>query len=489
MFQTSLDYIYNRTNLFANLVPNTGLVLIGHATQGPSMTIVDTKNSIQRVQNIFGTDSTLTRAYIEAVQNGATNVYLVRINGTHQELWTDGVLLRSMEATNSSTYIDISDSTAETLIINNEETQESSSFTIDANLITNINIAASNGECEVYAQACAVEPTLSTGATEEYLYEINDRLTTILEILETYPIQQVGILCGSFNHKETGEETISMYSIVTDFVTSKTQAFEPCIVTLGILPELDHAYNYENPVMGIAPLDENGAYIYPYLYAQLVENAPIEGFDLSPVTDDKSMYINTIISRALYDNGYESYYSPCIGVYCGLIARSYYGSSTTNKTIPNIREDVTNYNYGIDSTSYSYYIYQELIDDRIDSLIDLGYVIIKKDRHTGLNVARVLAGINDAYAASPIIGKVSNVLLIQDITTEIAMYLQDFVNMPRREIETGIYDILDRFTTVIKDYTIVSKEILVGYAKKLQFDIELLIFGELQSIHLKVRTK
>ena len=481
----SLDYIYNKTHMFEGLVSGTGILLIGLAESGPSMTVIDPKHDFEYVSNIFGASSNLARGYLEAVQNGADLVYLLRINGVHTELWDNGILYRSLEATDLSRGINFDLSTDEELVITNPYTGSRTTFTKDDDLITNINLAASNGECEVYAMEMLVEPTLSIGSTDMYYYEFNDRMATILDMLTPYPIGQVGILYGAFNHKE---DNVSLYSIVSSFAEQKAAVFEPCVITMGLVTESEGNKNYNLAPTNLVPIDEYGGYYYPFLRMQLIDGE-IGGFDLAPVTDEKSMYINVVTSRVLYDNGYESYYSPMIGVYCGLTSVSSYGDSTTNKKIPNIRADVTNYSYGIPDGDYDYYEYKAIIDNRMQELSDAGYVLVKHDEYLGHPNARILNGVTHVYPRKMLTGKLMNVLLIQSLTHDIRPYLTNFNDLPIHEVKRRISRVLDAYASGIKEYNISSQIVYSGYTQKYHFNIELLLYGEANTIQLSLVTR
>jgi hypothetical protein len=482
-----LDYIYNKQSLLANLYPNTGLLLIGHASRGPALVIIDSKGDVNYVRRVFGEQSSLTRSYIEATQNGATNIYLARINGTHHEIYSNGILFKSIEATDEASNISITTVNNE-LIVSNPVTNVLKRYTIDANLISNINLDASNFESEVYATACAQPPaTLSTGATQFDLSIINNRFEFILEQAEPYPLKQIGVLCGSFNHEENN---ITLYSIVSDFIERKLLASEPCMITMGIVPEVEASSMVISQTYNLTPYTSDGGYKYPFLYAQLSTNPDleIENFPLKQINTDKSMYINVIVSRVLYDNGYESYASPCIGIYCGLLSKSSYMDSTINKTIPNILDDLTDYISDYTAAELTdFYQIRDIKRDRMKIFRDFGYIVINYDYYRGQKLAQVLDGITHVYNTSAITGRLINVLLIQDLIYSISNVLNTFNEMSYADLRNRITNVIKLFGNVIVNYTVDIAPTIENYTKIYNINIVLEILGEIETISVSLK--
>jgi hypothetical protein len=508
----NISEIYNREKLFENLSPGTGIVLIGTSDRGPSMVPVKAINYTQ-VARVFGEESQLANAFVEAYTNGGQDIYLVRINGTHRRINVQNVItLVAVSADDESLKIRYSiieepDGSRYMTIINSKIGYSKTYYLNGkslSQLVNEINIDALSIKSPVYAvlnsegstdtlyqedfrnpvviiegedgedPIIVEDPFL--GGSEMDNQDFMGRIEQVLTMLEAYPICQVGIVCDSFN---SANENGYLYQILSNFAKDKVRCSQPCMVTVGIVfPKTNNNQEAKN----------NAEFIY---------EAAERFITVLNLDCQVSEYINVVIAKPSFSRTHPSYTSNGVAAYCGMLHKSYNYDGTTNQVV----------NDADDEKSF-------LTDEQKERLSQLGYVTFSKVRKYGVEQVRVLRGVNLVKSVKevinpdyirelplsttnqPIVRKIpsllsssANVAFVQNL----GFALNEIFDVDTRynvtTLQWRIEEILRRFSDIIKESRIDVKEIIQGYVKWYIVNIDVIPVGEIETISIGVRVQ
>lgn len=473
----TLSEIYNKESPFEGLLPGTGIVLIGRASIGPVMAPIKV-NTIEDALMIFGVDSEISNAYLEAKASGAENIFLVRINGSNAIINVqDAFTLISLEAISNANMLQyeiLTSGVDRYLTLFNPTTGYNSSYYLTDKTITQIvseiNIDAMTFQSPVYATE-SIEGSTSilideyfskaqaSGADPEITNVDPNRIIQILDELDAYPISQVGILCENFNtiHGES-----YFYQKIVEFTERKVKACMPCIVTIGI----DDSLIEGNIIYAVADSFRNAIKL----------ECPI------------SEFINVIISRPTFYGFHPRYISNGVAGYCGLIDSTGYYEGTTNKRIYGAIQDTI-----------------PLTNDQKITLANYGYVLLNTGVYNAEQQVRVLKGVNLArgynkvvdlddppnytrYIPAPM-SNIANVKLIQHIVYKLDDILQAQELSKISTLYARIDETLNSEKEYVKEYTIDISETYQGFTRTYVVGLEIIPVGELSNITLSMRTR
>lgn len=478
MEQVTLSRIITGKMPYENVEPGS-TILIAYTESGPVNIPIEGRND-EYVERWFGVNSELTNAYREFRGLSSSKVYLIKANGAPDYVELNGLDLRphlkitSIITKQKTEYPE--EETCSVIHYTDERTLEEFLFLeLDGNRIditdksmleieNIINRKAFLGELNFYAEAITNEPSSVLMAPQTHVFDIGNNsyshLQSVFNNLLNVDINQVGII------NEVFTDFIPMrgllYTMVSDFATDKANSGSPCMVTIGI------------------PSTYPDANLY---------NKLIEFTTSNKQTYTISEYINFVVARTSVLNTSINYTSCGIPAYCALIANLTPGQSTTNRSLPNVINSLLSLN-----------------DEEIKELSNKGYVLFTHDKINGSSVYKgvnLLYGTNGDYYyvddANPTevtkghkpysLGYISNTTLIQDITSRIYKELDAFVGSTGtslQDIVLAIAPILNSYPGIIKQNAFTVAEELEGLSKYYTVDIELILFGEVESIKLTV---
>lgn len=477
----TLSEIYNKGRPFDDIVPGSCIVLIGTAPIGPAMALIKAVD-VEQVIMTFGVDSELANAYMEARTAGATSdVYLVRINGTHAVTNIQDVItltsLEAVESANTLQYEVITSGIDRYLTLFNPLTGYNASYYLPGKTITQvvseINVDAVTLESPVYATitenvdtSVLVDEYFSVAQTDGAdpqisVFDFPERVIEVLGYLDGYPISQVGILGVPFQKVYIIDSVPTyLYQIVADFAERKMREFNPCIVTIGASNVL---------------IDSEMLETHADNFAQRLE-----------YECKVSEFVNVVLGRLVYSNLHPSYTSFGVAAYCGLLDSIDHYESTTNKRMHGTSGD----NSGLTS------------DQRV-TLANKGYVTFITGIFNGEKQVRVAKGVNLArsfnkvlsttgsntrYIPAPL-SNVSNVKLVQHIV----YLLKDTLDMDEIDkistLKSRVETVMEDMVEYVKSYSLSITEKLEGYAKTFVVNLEITPVGELDGITLSMQTR
>lgn len=481
----TLSEIFNKEYPFESLPRGTGIVLIGTALTGPARVPIKATD-LEQVSIIFGLNSQLTNAYMEAVTCGATSdIYLIRVNGEHAQTNIQNKLiltsLDAIEEANDLQYEIFTSGDDRYLTLSNNKTGYYSSYYLTgktiSQLASEINIDAVTMQSPVYASVLVEGPTSmlideypSEAQTEgaelgypklDYIREIEE----ILASLEDYPIAQIGILCEPFFAKS---EDGHLYDKLQEFAQRKAKACAPCIITIGAeyLVTTDDFVDREVLVFERA-----------VSFASLLQTE-------CPVSE----FINIVISGPRFPGFHPSYRSSGVAAYCGIIDGTSYYEGTTNKAMLTATSDVLSFT-----------------DEQRAKLAELGYVVTITGTYNGQQQVRIYRGVNLTKSTNAVIDPfaprepvryipspltdIANVKLVQHIAYRLNDVL-DFDELSQiSTLRARLEDIMRSESEYIKNYNISISETYHGYTKTYVVNIEMVPAGEVDSLVMTIQTR
>lgn len=474
----TLSEIYNRESPFEDLIPGTSIVLIGRALIGPAMVPIKASES-QDALMIFGVDSELSNAYLEAKMSGASDIYLIRINGTHAETNVQNAIklssLEAISAANSLQYEVITSGTNRYLTLINTEIGYNASYYLTgktiSQIVSEINIDAITFQSPVYATLTTegstdilVDEYFSSAQTDGAnpqpgIVDIK-RIIDMLEYLDTFPIAQIGILCSAFyDVYEDGY----LFARLTEFVERKVRGCSPCIVTIGT---------------DAGSVDVGVVF---YLADRFKNNITVE----CPISE----FINVILARPIFPTLHSTYVSNGVAAYCGIIDSAPYYEGTTNKRLIGATDDKVG-----------------LTNDEKTELANVGYIVLTTGIFNTEQQVRIKRGVNLSKGFNLVVdpddpslsytrtipapmANVANVKLIQHIVSQLNDVLQTEEPTEISTLRARTEEVLDNEAEYIKEYNIEIAESLQGYAKTYVVSVEITPVGELSSIALTMQTQ
>ena len=481
----SLEEIYNQDEAFSNLLYGTGIVLIGRATNGPVMVPVGVETEEEAVK-IFGAESELTNAFIEARAAGGSLIYLLRVNGSHAETnLQDQLTLVSTSADDSSNDLMYQISTHEEnrfLQFLNPLTGYTASYIITGKTIdqiaTEINIQAMAldapfwvskskvGDSSVLVDELFSKAQTSGGSTDLRFNGYAEQVREALDILAPYPIAQIGILGEAFNEKLFD---MYLYQKIAEFADEKARASIPCIITIGA-----------------SALHKNIGMLYTIA----------DSFQTLLATECRvSEYINVVIAFPRPPGPLEPlesqyYESNGVAAYCGLIDSLGAYEGTTNKPIAGM-------NMLVDGSG--------LNDLEKIELSSMGYVVFKEGTFSGVEQLRVLKGVNLAKATlrvvdtrnsfitlryiAPLMSNISNVKTIQSLLYKLGRVAESEEITELTTLKGKVEAVLEAESGYIKDYKVSESYSYEGFTRSIILNIEIVPIGEIESISLSVQAR
>lgn len=479
MDRTDVSRIFTTKMPYENVEPEA-IVLVGRADLGPRMIPIK-GNNLNQVISLFGRDSELTNAYIETSQICYSPIYLIKIDGNYYETDIQNKIkitaIDSLNETNTLSYsIKTIESSEETLsetylFLNDFKRNLFQSYNLTdktlKEIVDEINTDNFSNVHNFYAETDSEESTdmLSDASETFFISEYQSlngqhaitfaRLEDILMNLLGSSIKQLGILCGDF-FRYSG----ALYNLVSNFTMDMIRNNQPLFVTIGVDTEFpeEHLYNLLKEF-----IQKNTEYII-------------------------SEYINVIVSKLSIANASYNYVSNGVGSYCGLISNLSIGESLTNKNIPNIKENLLDFD-----------------TDKIKELSDFGLVFFSRD---GFNNAKIYKGINLLYGTNGVyytkeliegemvaiehfkplsLGYLSNMYFIQNLYISI----RDNISMLLKreavksfEFKVAVEEVLNKYSNLIRKYNISINQEEVNFNKVCNINIEMTLIGELDNLSI-----
>lgn len=498
MIDHVLNKIVNNTLPYQNIDGDNATVLIGYSNTGPIMLPMKADN-IEKVSSIFELNSNLGNAYIEAAQSGASNIYLIRINGFERTInIQDKIILVSLEVFKEDFVQGLSISIEEkiefTLSADGEAVEVVNKYlrfsnqsefyevsyllndtTIDS-LVEKINMDAYLGIIPFYAKKISdgnsFDMALSLG--EDYVLSLStaqnssitegefaDRLEEILNNLASTPADNIGIINGEFSRPiivdpaNPEESSVFLYSILSEFADSRLSDCSPVHITIGID---DFSYLINDP-------ESPAEVLHPY--DMLVDLATVHksAYTLSP-------FINFIATAFGVYGTHDRYVSNGVATYCGLLSDLGLNETTTNKALLNVED-----------------LYIDLSDDQIKTLASYGFVVVvKSGRDFVIN-----NGVNLLYADNSLghkmqLSYVYNTNLIKRLVKDLDHSLENLIGRQTNDNEINylIKKVFSTYEESIKSYSVqISKE-NEGFSTSYLIKIQLILYGEVEKITITV---
>jgi hypothetical protein len=298
------------------------------------------------------------------------------------------------------------------------------------------------------------------GSTEANGVVYTTKMLEVLSQLEAYPIAQIGILCDAFYIRCA--DGAYLYQKLAEFTSNKARACMPCIITIG-------ADGYA--------IRENRAYDFANSIRSLV------------ITECQvSEYINIVLANPVFSMFTPTYMSNGVAAYCGLIDSAHYSEGTTNMRVVGATAD----SIGLTSSQKA-------------ELSSYGYVVYTDVTYAGEKQLRVLKGVNLVKASTKVVdlddpatyvrriaspmSSVANVKLVQHILYELDKSIDTETVSDTSVIKSAIEEILKSESEYIKNFSITESEILNGFTKNYQINIEITPVGEIENISLSVQSQ
>lgn len=488
----NLSEIVNGTLPYQNIVGMNPIVLIGRANKGPMLVPIGIKDYKHAV-DIFGSSSELTDAYKECSQAGGSNIYLIKIDGGHAEYivkdkyLVDSIRITSLDASMEANDIKVFTTSGvadKVLIVSDSEDYKRTYALRDKTiqqLANEINNEALYGESKVYAEALqpntnaldleeiSVEGVSLSGGRAGGLYysELYNKTEIVLNNLRMTNVRCVGVLNSLFYLFPNGK---NVYDMLSKFADEMHNNNSPCIVVLGIETNIEKE---EITELSMNFIDQSSP-SYNELTSS-IENAKYE----------ISEYVNIVIARFVVSNTSTYYISNGVASYCGLLSTLKPGESTTNKKIDFVVANLIPLN-----------------EEELRLLSDIGYTVFIQDRQS---LIRVLRGVNLLHYTggmtyreengeslpikkASLLGKLSNVTLLAEIINELSNRLDESFSIIKSRGDVNIItkEVLDNYLTSIRSYTISITTVRGKNVYTYAVDIDLSIYGEIDSINLTV---